>query len=88
MSSVLRSRQAGPGTTLQIAILASACRAGSKGGSQARAAIVPDQASGGGRPASALAMQSGGSMIDAVFVVATVAFFALSLAYVRWCDRL
>jgi len=27
-------------------------------------------------------------MIDVVFIAATVAFFAVSLAYVRGCDRL
>jgi len=27
-------------------------------------------------------------MLDLVFVLATVAFFVLSLAYVRGCDRL
>jgi len=28
------------------------------------------------------------SMLDAVFLVSTVGFFLLSLAYVRGCDRL
>jgi hypothetical protein len=29
-----------------------------------------------------------GDPMDVVFVVATIAFFAVSLAYVRGCDRL
>ncbi len=28
------------------------------------------------------------TMLDAIFVAATIAFFALSLAYVKFCDRI
>jgi hypothetical protein len=30
----------------------------------------------------------GGAMLDLIFIVVTVAFFALSIAYTRGCDRL
>jgi hypothetical protein len=30
----------------------------------------------------------GGAMADLIFVAVTVAFFALSIAYTRGCDRL
>jgi hypothetical protein len=30
----------------------------------------------------------GGHLLDVIFVVVTIAFFALSLAYVEFCDRI
>jgi len=33
-------------------------------------------------------MLSGNGMLDLIFLIATVAFFALSLAYVQGCQRL
>jgi hypothetical protein len=33
-------------------------------------------------------MLKGNGMLDLIFLIATVAFFALSLAYVKGCQRL
>jgi len=40
------------------------------------------------RSARADDRRGGGEMLDIVFLATTVAFFAVSLAYVRGCDRL
>jgi hypothetical protein len=40
------------------------------------------------RPSKTPAIHPGPDMLDAIFLLASAAFFALSLAYVAGCDRL
>lgn len=40
------------------------------------------------RPRAAFPPVTEAAMLDAIFLLATLAFFAISLAYVAGCDRL
>jgi hypothetical protein len=48
----------------------------------------PCQIKGAGRFVSRAGHSRGGSVQDLIFVVVTIAFFALSLGYVEFCDRI